>query len=82
MTQPQLPSVGRIVHYVSYGSPVREDGTQEHVSECCAAIITHVENLEHGFVNLAIFASAGLHFKPIRHDEEKAAGTWHWPERV
>lgn len=31
----QVPSVGRIVHYVSYGTP-----GGEYTSECRAAIIT------------------------------------------
>lgn len=37
-----IPSVGRIVHYVSYGSPVREDGTQAYTAKCRAAIVTEV----------------------------------------
>jgi hypothetical protein len=40
------PSVGRIVHYLSHGSPVREDGTQAYKSECRAAIITEVMSNE------------------------------------
>lgn len=36
------PSVGRIVHYVSEGSPPRPDGSQKYVSACRAAIITEV----------------------------------------
>lgn len=38
----QLPSVGRIVHYVSEGSPVRPDGTQKYRSVCRAATVTEV----------------------------------------
>lgn len=34
----QLPSVGRIVHYVSYGTP-----GGEYQSECRAAIVTEVD---------------------------------------
>lgn len=37
-----IPSVGRVVHYVSHGSPVRSDGTQAFTSQCRAAIITEV----------------------------------------
>lgn len=36
------PSVGRIVHYVSHGSPVQADGTQTFPSVCRAATITEV----------------------------------------
>lgn len=36
------PTVGRIVHYVSHGSPVRPDGSQAYKSECRAAIVTEV----------------------------------------
>lgn len=39
----QRPSVGRIVHYVSHGTPVQADGTQAYTSLCRAAIITAVE---------------------------------------
>lgn len=38
----QQPSVGRIVHYVSEGSPVLPDGTQKYPSKCRAADITEV----------------------------------------
>ena len=36
------PSVGRIVHYVSHGTPLRGDGSQAFPSECRAAVITEV----------------------------------------
>lgn len=42
MTNHPRPSVGRIVHCVSHGSPVREDGTQAYASKCRAAIVTDV----------------------------------------
>lgn len=80
------PSVGRIVHYVSYGSPLRADGTQAFTSECRAAMVTEV-----GFagerVGLCVLNPTGLFFHALteggcRHDENShAGGTWHWPER-
>jgi hypothetical protein len=38
----QVPSVGRIVHYVSHGTPVRPDGSQAYTQQCRAALITEV----------------------------------------
>ncbi|MFJ2029439.1 hypothetical protein [Streptosporangium sp. NPDC087985] len=35
----QTPTVGRIVHYVSHGTPPRPDGTQAFTSQCRAAIV-------------------------------------------
>jgi hypothetical protein len=43
-----LPSVGRIVHYVSHGTPPRADGTQAYAAECRAAVVTEVVPLEGG----------------------------------
>ena len=78
----QQPSVGRVVHYVSYGTP----GGEYH-SRCRAAQITEVD--EHRNVGLAVLNPTGLFFHPIAHDngpcpynERPTPGTWHWPERV
>lgn len=83
----QKPSVGRIVHYVSYGTP-----GGEYKSECRAAIVTEVT--EHpdadGTVGLCVMNPTGLFLnRDVEHAEDKAAGaeqhpggTWHWPERV
>lgn len=83
----QQPSVGRIVHYVSHGTPPREDGTQAYTSQCRAAIITEVsgEGTEHGpCVGLAVLNPTGMFFNPrVCQDEQgHTGGTWHWPERV
>lgn len=82
-----IPSVGRIVHYVSHGTPVREDGTQAYASECRAAIITEVEpdpfSAGH-IVGLAVLNPSGMFFNRglVQDEGGKAGGTWHWPERV
>jgi len=91
----QKPSVGRIVHYVSYGSPVRADGTQAFTSECRAAVITAVHYTdpvpEHGvpYVDLFVMNPTGVFLnQDCKYDDEvdgfgaHAGGTWHWPERV
>ncbi|MFB7228532.1 hypothetical protein ACFCY9_12520 [Streptomyces fimicarius] len=88
------PAVGRIVHYVSHGTPVLADGTQEYASQCRAAIITavHASRGEGTLANmngpeeisLAVFNPTGMFFNErCRHSEgTQSGGTWHWPERV
>lgn len=85
----QKPSVGRIVHYVSYGTPRGEYGR-----ECRAAIITKtMPNPE--VVSLCVLNPTGQFFNEgVGYDEGESCtsdecsgvhyegGTWHWPERV
>lgn len=85
----QIPSVGRTVHYVSCGSPVREDGTQAYTSECRAAIITETGDFTVGdghatTVGLCVLNPTGQFFnRYVLQDEDgHAGGTWHWPERT
>lgn len=68
------PTVGRIVHYVSYGTP-----KGEFTSQCRAAIVAGVGEV---LLDLVVLNPTGLFFNASRHDEEnKLGGTWHWPER-
>lgn len=84
------PSVGRMVHYVSHGSPVRADGTQAYTSECRAAVITEVDPDDASRVGLTVFNPGGLFFHPLvaggcryaAAGEAPVGGSWHWPERV
>ena len=71
------PSVGRIVHYVSYGTP----GGEYH-SQCRAAIIAALGSVN-SKVDLVVFNPEGLFFNssPQREDDH-VGGSWHWPERV
>ena len=81
------PSIGRVVHYVSYGTPGGEYG-----KECRAAVITEVSKHPDadGTVGLAVLNPTGMFFdRGVAHAEDKMAGaaehpggTWHWPERV
>ena len=85
------PSVGRVVHYVSFGSP-----GGEFESTCRAAMITDVGGLvdarrypnreistDDEVADLAVFQPEGVYFaQGVLHDEQHSAGTWHWPERV
>jgi hypothetical protein len=77
-----IPSVGRVVHYVSYGTPGGEYG-----KECRAAIVTEapesVENPQ--TIGLCVLNPTGMFFnRTVPHHEasQVVGGTWHWPERV
>jgi hypothetical protein len=76
------PTVGRIVHYVAYGTP-----KGEHPAGICRAAIVAGLAWEPGMpdnsegADLVILNPSGLFFDTCRHDEAKAPGTWHWPER-
>lgn len=72
------PSIGRIVHYVSYGTP-----GGEYVKQCRAAIVTDLS--PGGLVALAVLNPTGMFFNvQVSYDaaSDPRGGTWHWPERV
>lgn len=87
----QTPTIGRIVHYVSYGTP-----GGEYPSVCRAAVITQVG--VDGDVGLCVVNPTGQFFNPaVRHDPGDPSdstdgahcnggdraypgGTWHWPQ--
>lgn len=77
------PSIGRIVHYQSYGTP-----GGEYLPEPRAAIITHVndskdESYGLGLVGLAVLNPTGLFFNSnVPYAEEPTPGCWNWPPRV
>lgn len=76
------PSVGRIVHYVSYGTP-----GGEYTSQCRAAVITEVTDCDAHMdcVGLCVLNPTGQFFKqhvPYNGTSQQHGGTWHWPERV
>jgi hypothetical protein len=75
------PSIGRVVHYVSYGTPGGEYG-----KECRAAIVTEVENDHTVGLFVAnptgIFLNRGVVFDDDDDRAERRGGSWHWPERV
>ena len=71
------PSIGCIVHYVSYGTP-----GGEYTSECRAAVITEVQGDPAVSAGLCVLNPTGQFFsRAVPHDEDgRAGGTWHWPE--
>jgi hypothetical protein len=73
------PAIGRIVHYVSYGTP-----GGEYKSECRAAVVTEVTGDPRESAGLCVLNPAGQFFsQAVPHDEgdPHRGGTWHWPER-
>lgn len=73
MTAEQKPSVGRIVHYQSYGST---EG--EFPSTARAALITRVNEDD---CDVAVFNPIGSFFVKAKYSTEKLPGTWSWPPR-
>jgi hypothetical protein len=73
-------SVGRIVHYVAYGTP----GGEFPAGVCRAAIVTEVgpdSNPE--LVGLCVLNPTGQFFnRNVPYSEQSKPGTWHWPEKV
>lgn len=90
LQQPR-PSVGRIVHYVSHGTPMREDGSQVFQPACRAALITEVDPANPDRVGLAVLNPTGQFFHSLAdggcehiavEEQPPTGGSWHWPERV
>ncbi|QNJ56901.1 hypothetical protein SEA_REINDEER_91 [Mycobacterium phage Reindeer] len=79
------PSVGRIVHYHSYGTP-----GGEYLPEPRAAIITAVYEDEPElydpskvYVGLAVLNPTGIFFNQlVPFSEEPKPGHWNWPPRL
>lgn len=91
------PSIGRIVHYVAFGTP----GGEYPAGVCRAAIVTKtfgpIETRPGTVVGLCIVNPTGLFFHETVDEDQPTPfdassdgpqgappkpGTWHWPERV
>jgi hypothetical protein len=86
MGQPQLPSIGRMVHYQSYGTP-----GGEYLPAPRSAIITSAKiyNVSEGSgtdlmtVDLCVFNPTGLFFNQrVKYADKPTPGHWNWPPRV
>jgi hypothetical protein len=75
------PTIGRIVHYVSYGTP-----GGEYAATCRAALVTEVsvKRADPNEIGLAVVNPTGMFFdRQVRQSEgDHAGGTWHWPCEV
>lgn len=80
------PSVGRTVHYVSFGTPIREDGTQAYTSQCRAAIVTETARVSDAYrdlstVGLCVLNPTGQFFHSLgaggcAYDEGGESAEW------
>jgi hypothetical protein len=78
MPDPAKPSIGRIVHYQSYGSP-----GGEHQSLPRAAVITEVLSEDTNTVSLCVLNPTGQYFdRGVPYSETPKPGHWNWPPRV
>jgi hypothetical protein len=75
------PTVGRVVHYQSYGTP-----GGEYLPEPRAAMITQValpEKDKPRSVGLMVVNPTGVFFKEdIPYAEQPTPGHWNWPPRA
>lgn len=81
----QTPSVGRIVHYQSYGTP-----GGEYLPEPRAAIITAIKGCDADLgepgcphVSLCVLNPTGQFFnQDVPHAETPTPGRWNWPPKA
>lgn len=73
----QVPAIGRIVHYMKYGTP-----GGEHKPEPSAAVITQVLDAETKKCQLFVMNPNGVYFNPTPYSETYKPGHWSWPPRV
>lgn len=67
------PFLGEDIHYRSYGTP-----GGEYSAVCRTAKITEVGE-DPGRVSLIVFNPTGVFLQEnLKHDEERAGGTWHF----
>lgn len=76
---PAAATVGRVVHYQSYGTP-----GGEYLPEPRAAIITALPPTpDHSGFSLAILNPTGMFFNTgVPFAEKPTPGSWNWPPRV
>ncbi len=71
-------TVGRMVHYVAYGTPGGEYEAGAHR----AAVVAEVKDAERGVCVLTVFNPTGIHWNTAPYSAEPKPGTWHWIERA
>lgn len=83
MSETGPPTVGSVVHYVSQGSPVRADGTQEYPSTCRMAFVTETDPQSAYRLGLCVVSPTGFLFRSLEtggaewDKKPGEPGTWH-----
>lgn len=70
----QKPSIGRRVHYQTYGTP-----GGEHVPEPTAADITYVHGSNQRVDLFVIYRNGTSHKSDVPFAEKPTPGHWNWP---
>lgn len=71
----QKPTVGRIVHYQSYGTP---NGEFKPLPRAAVVTAVHLD----GEVDLCVLNPTGMFFnQEVQYSEEPKPGHWNWPPR-
>lgn len=86
----KVPAIGRIVHYVSYGTPGGEYKPGKHRSAIITAVYSRDGELGSdptgpedvsSTVGICVLNPTGAFFHEFcPYDPEARAGSWHWPE--
>lgn len=73
-------TVGRMVHYVAYGTPGGEYAAGAHR----AAIVAEVKNPSVGECVLMVINPTGAHWNTAKFKDSgyNEPGTWHWIEKA
>jgi hypothetical protein len=78
-------TVGRMVHYVAYGTPGGEFAAGVHR----AAVVTEITTIgpegpaDPNNIGLCVLNPTGQFFNQhVPYDEGKKPGTWHWIEKA
>jgi hypothetical protein len=72
------PSVGRIVHYQSYGTP-----GGEYLPSPRAAIVTEIDPNDEFTVGLCVLNPTGQFFnRNVAYSADPKPGHWKWPAKV